>query len=147
MRIWSLHPRYLDRQGLTACWRESLLAQAVLNGATRGYTRHPQLLRFRSSADPVAAIGGYLQGVASEADARGYRFDRSRIVHAVADRTRLEVTNGQLALEWAHLTSKLALRSPEVRERWADVALPEPHPLFVVTAGPVADWERADPGS
>jgi len=47
VRIWSLHPKYLDRQGLTACWREALLAQAVLNGATRGYTRHPQLVRFR----------------------------------------------------------------------------------------------------
>ena len=29
MRLWSLHPRYLDRQGLTALWREGLLARAV----------------------------------------------------------------------------------------------------------------------
>ena len=144
MRIWSLHPKYLDRQGLTACWREALLAQAVLNGATRGYTRHPQLLRFRSSADPLASIGGYLRGVASEADARGYRFDRSRIIHEAEDPERLEVTDGQLLLEWKHLTVKLALRSPEIRERWADVAAPEPHPLFVVVTGPVAGWERAE---
>jgi len=26
MRLWSVHPRHLDRQGLTACWREALLA-------------------------------------------------------------------------------------------------------------------------
>ena len=43
MRIWSLHPAHLDRAGLVACWRESLLAQAVLAGRTRGYRHHPQL--------------------------------------------------------------------------------------------------------
>ncbi|MGP9584395.1 pyrimidine dimer DNA glycosylase/endonuclease V, partial [Micrococcaceae sp. AOP34-BR2-30] len=30
MRLWSLHPEVLDRQGLIAGWREALLAQAVL---------------------------------------------------------------------------------------------------------------------
>ena len=29
MRVWSLHPRYLDATGLVALWRETLLAQAV----------------------------------------------------------------------------------------------------------------------
>ena len=32
MRIWSLHPEYLDSRGLVALWREALLAQAVLRG-------------------------------------------------------------------------------------------------------------------
>ena len=53
MRMWSLHPRHLDRAGLVACWRESLLAQAVLAGRTRGYRNHPQLERFRAAPDPV----------------------------------------------------------------------------------------------
>ncbi|WP_460795703.1 pyrimidine dimer DNA glycosylase/endonuclease V [Microbacterium sp. GXF0217] len=145
MRIWSLHPRYLDRQGLTASWREALLAQAVLNGATRGYTRHPQLSRFRASDDPLAFIGQYLQGVAAEADARGYRFDRTRIVASGAITGPLEVTDGQLALEWTHLMAKLTVRSPEVGARWTDVVVPEPHPLFAVVPGPVAEWERAAP--
>ena len=57
MRIWSLHPGYLDRQGLVACWRESLLAQKVLAGKTVGYTRHPQLARFRVLDDPLAGTG------------------------------------------------------------------------------------------
>ena len=73
MRIWSLHPRYLDRQGLTACWREGLLAQAVLAGRTRGYRQHSQLERFRAQPDPVAAVGAYLEAVAREAADRGYR--------------------------------------------------------------------------
>ena len=79
MRLWSLHPRHLDRQGLTGCWRESLLAQAVLAGRTRGYRSHPQLERFRAQADPLVSVGAYLEALAEEASTRGYRFDRSRI--------------------------------------------------------------------
>lgn len=65
VRIWSLHPAQLDRQGLLACWRETLLAQAVLLGRTRGYTRHPQLERFRALPDPVGAVGRYLVDLAA----------------------------------------------------------------------------------
>lgn len=63
MRVWSVHPRYLDRQGLTAGWREGLLAQKVLTGTTKGYRNHPQLRRFRAAGDGAgmdveAADGG-----------------------------------------------------------------------------------------
>ncbi|GAA4839578.1 pyrimidine dimer DNA glycosylase/endonuclease V [Luteimicrobium xylanilyticum] len=149
MRLWSVHPRYLDRQGLTACWREALLAQAVLAGRTTGYQRHPQLERFRAARDPSGAVGAYLAAVADEAAARGYRFDRARIDappavppdDAVRD-PRIPVTDGQLGHEWAHLRAKLAVRSPDLAARWADVTEPDPHPSFVVVPGPVASWER-----
>ena len=79
MRLWSLHPRYLDVKGLLAAWREGLLAQKVLEGLTKGYTHHPQLDRFRAAADPLSAISRYLSAIADEADARAYRFDRLKI--------------------------------------------------------------------
>jgi len=142
MRIWSLHPRYLDRQGLTACWRETLLAQAVLAGRTRGYRSHPQLERFRAHEDPFGAICWYLHGVADEADARGYRYDRTRVDRAPAPVPAIEVTTGQLDLEWAWLRSKLSARSPKVLGRWDGVECPEAHPLFTPVDGPVASWER-----
>ena len=141
MRIWSVHPRFLDRQGLLACWREALLAQAVLAGNTSGYTRHPQLDRFRSDPDPMACIGAYLTGVALEAGARGYRFDQGRILRPGPPEPRLSVTDGQLALEWNHLGAKLDRRSPQDGARWR-ATVPAPHPLFVVVPGPVAGWER-----
>lgn len=144
MRIWSVHPTFLDRQGLLACWRESLLAQAVLAGATKGYQHHPQLDRFREQPDPMAAIGAYLAGLRDEATARGYRFDPGRILRQ-GEPVRMAVTDGQLALEWHHLGAKLAARSPKDAERWSTAA-PAPHPLFVVIPGPVASWERAGEG-
>ncbi|MGW9628959.1 pyrimidine dimer DNA glycosylase/endonuclease V [Microbacterium sp. NPDC055521] len=142
MRIWSLHPAHLDRAALVACWRETLLAQAVLAGRTKGYTRHPQLERFRAQADPLASVGAYLSSVADEADARGYRFDRTRILAPASPVALIPVTDGQLALEWQHLGAKLDQRSPADAVRWRASA-PTPHPLFTVVPGTVESWERA----
>lgn len=141
MRIWTLHPRYLDAQGLVALWRESLLAQKVLAGETRGYRHHPQLERFRAHGEPMAAIATYLWFVADEAAVRGYRFDTNRIRDA-RGRITLPATDGQLAFEWLHLLRKLQLRDPERAKNCAPVALPDAHPMFRVTAGPAADWEK-----
>ncbi len=144
MRIWSLHPRYLDRQALVAGWRETLLAQAVLAGRTKGYTRHPQLERFREHPQPIEAVGAYLDAIAVEAEQRGYRFDRSRIIR-FAPVDRIDVADGQLAYEWDHLRAKLAVRSPQRLADLSEVVSPEPHPLFRLVDGPVAPWERIGP--
>ena len=70
MRLWSLHPKLLDRMGLLALWREGLLAQKVLLGQTAGYRFHPQLKRFQANKNPVGAISTYLWGVVDEARER-----------------------------------------------------------------------------
>jgi len=141
MRLWTLHPRYLDAKGLVAAWREALLAQAVLAGATRGYRHHPQLARFRSQRDPPAAIAAFLAGIAAEARRRGYHFDAARIGRR-RFRGRMPETRGQLCHEWRHLRTKLARRAPAWARRWRGVAVPEPHPLFRIVAGPVREWEK-----
>src|SRR5258705_13480398 len=79
MRLWTVHPRYLDPKGLVAAWREALLAQKVLVGTTRGYRHHPQLTRFQEQADPLATIATFLGGIADEAESRGYHFNASKI--------------------------------------------------------------------
>jgi len=141
MRLWSLHPKYLDAQGLVALWRESLLAQAVLRGQTKGYRNHPQLDRFRNASAPRAALAHYLQAVLAEAQVRGYSFDGTKV-----GRTRtsvsLPVTRGQLEYEWSHLLEKLQVRSPDLYRRWKSVDRPQAHPLFRVKAGAVEAWER-----
>ena len=142
MRLWTVHPKYLDAQGLVAAWREALLAQKVLRGLTRGYRHHPQLRRFREQAAPVAAVAAFLTGLADEADRRGYKFDRSKIARRKFS-GRIEETEGQLLYEWKHLRRKLRERSREVYRQVRDVAEPEPHPLFKIVPGKVRDWEKA----
>lgn len=141
MRLWTLHPQYLDPQGLVALWRETLLAREVLRGHTKGYRHHPQLLRFVSSASPRSAVNRYLSIVYAEARMRGYQFDRSKLGrdHAVLP---IPVTNGQLEYEWRWLLKKLRSRSPAVYRHHLEVSAPLVHPLFRVVPGPIAEWER-----
>lgn len=142
MRLWTLHPKYLDAQGLVALWREGLLAQKVLTAETRGYAKHPQLTRFRAHENPRRAIGWYLWHVADEAERRGYCFDRSRIIEARPVK-RLAETRGQLLYEWSHLRAKLAVRAAELCGRFRDIECPQAHPLFRIVRGGIREWERA----
>ena len=141
MRLWSLHPQYLDPQGLVALWREGLLARHVLHGLTQGYRHHPQLERFKAHATPQLAVDAYLWAVQQQATARGYRFDGSKLgpLQAVEP---MAVTHGQLAYEWEHLLRKLQTRNPAVWEQWRGITAPQCHPMLVVVDGPIASWER-----
>lgn len=141
MRLWSLHPKYLDPQGLVALWREALLAQAVLRGETRGYRNHPQLDRFRMCCAPLSSMSHYLRAIYAESEARGYSFDAKKIKPA-RNTAKLAVTSGQMAYEWAHLLAKLKARNPAYYRKWRKLGCPEPHPIFVVQPGDVEDWER-----
>jgi len=142
VRLWSLHPKYLDPQGLVALWREALLAQAVLQGKTKGYKHHPQLRRFQDAPSPRRYIAAYLKAVHAEATRRGYSFDGSKIGRSTGVRARaLKVTRGQFEYEWNHLKRKLKRRSPAWHKQVSGSKLLKPHPLFRIVRGAVADWE------
>jgi hypothetical protein len=140
MRLWSLHPKYLDPQGLVALWREGLLAQAVLAGQTRGYKHHPQLARFLQTPRPLAHMAAYLQQVHAEAVVRGYHFDETKI-SPPGSVEPMPVTQGQLDYEWQHLSNKLKTRSPAWLARLGSIQQLEAHPLFRIVAGGIAEWE------
>ena len=144
MRLWTIHPRYLDRVGLTACWREVLLAQKVLQGKTKGYRNHPQLDRFKQCDDPMAAIGEYLYHLWEVAKVREYSFDRDRIFRVPngGPGERIPVNTGQLEHEFEHLKDKLNTRDPEFLLKLEWVFHVEPHPLFRTRDGAIECWER-----
>jgi hypothetical protein len=141
LRLWSVHPKYLDGQGLVALGREALLAQKVLKGETRGYKSHPQLERFRSCRQPQKAIGDYLMEVWEESKRRGFRFDKAKI-GCRGSAGGLTVTKGQLEFEFGLLCQKLRRRAPEKyrlpQSEWNVL----PHPLFEVVDGPAEEWEK-----
>jgi len=143
MRLWSLHPRYLDWKGLGAVWREGLLAQAVLLGKTRGWKSHPQLDRFKGHEDPIAAIGFYLLKIQEEARMRGYDYNHLKVGKPLEEVKRIQITDGQLAHEYIVLMERLAQRAPkkyiELKEKTTEI--PQPHPIFIVVEGDVEPWE------
>lgn len=140
MRIWSLHPKYLDSKGLVALWRETLLAQYVLEGKTKGYKNHPQLNRFKASSSPVDAINYYLKFIYKEASERGYNFSAEKF-DANAKKVQLKVTDGQMAYELKHLLRKLKERDPAMYKKVKTEKNILPHPMFKVKEGDIEEWE------
>jgi hypothetical protein len=140
MRLWSLHPKYLDSKGLVAVWREALLAKNVLEGKTKGYKHHPQLNRFIISAKPIDAINQYLLDIHKEAKYRNYNFNYKKI-NLNFEPTQLIVTIGQLEYEAKHLLSKLKIRSTEKYIELKSLKTFIPHPLFNIVPGDRETWE------
>lgn len=141
MRIWSIHPKYLDAKGLVALWRETLLAKKVLQGRTKGYKNHPQLIRFANSVYTLDLIDQYLKTVFEEAFRRGYQFDYSKI-NVNASSGNIPVTKGQIAYEKKHLLKKLEIRDKRKFYELSQEKEIDPHPLFKFVEGEVEDWER-----
>lgn len=140
MRLWSLHPKYLDTKGLVALWRETLLAKHVLEGKTKGYKNHPQLNRFKDSRNPLSYINFYLKEIHQESVKRDYNFDRSKFLSR-ARPDKIAVTRGQLEYEFEHLLRKLEVRDLRLYKELKDEDRIVPHPLFKVVKGDIEPWE------
>ncbi|RPI79207.1 MAG: hypothetical protein EHM45_03825 [Desulfobacteraceae bacterium] len=141
MRLWSIHPQYLDTKGLLAVWREGLLAKKVLQGRTKGYRRHPQLIRFRRVPGSSAAINCYLKAIQAEAAVRGYRFDKRKIGPGPFHKT-IPVTRGQIHFEVRHLLDKLKTRDMRKYKYLKNTVKIKLHPLFRTIGGGIESWEK-----
>ena len=141
MRIWSLHPQYLDSKGLVALWRETLLAKNVLENKTKGYKNHPQLHRFRQSKNALYCINHYLAEIYSEASRRNFSFDRTKINWEFKP-VPMTVTAAQLDFELYHLKSKLKSRNKKKLLELMAIKKIKPHPLFKIVSGSIEPWEK-----
>ncbi len=153
MRLWSIHPKYLDRQGLVACWRESLLAQSVLlkgeynNGKKTAYWNHPQLIRFKKCKYALRAIGNYLTELWQESENRNYKFKANKIIYFCCFQIhQLTVTNKQLEYEFKHLQNKLKTRTPVKYFENNLVENIQTNPIFTSIPGNIESWEYKKKG-
>jgi len=147
MRLWSIHPKYLDSKGLVALWREGLLAKKSLEEKTKGYRNHPQLNRFKDSPKPLEAINSYLYYVFLEAVKRGYNFNIKKI--SLPQRLifrGIPVKYGQVEFEFYHLLKKLRLRNKNLHnyllksiKRNNMIVV---NPLFCLVPGEIEEWEK-----
>ncbi len=143
MRLWSIDFKYLDSKGLVALWRETLLAKNVLEGNTKGYKNHPQLIRFKQADNSLVAINTYLYYIYSEAKNRGYNFNESKFDSQCIDLSlKLNVTDGQLDYEFKHLLNKLKIRDYDKFLKYGNETIIAANLLFEISKGSVADWER-----
>jgi hypothetical protein len=141
MRIWSLHPKYLDSKGFVALWRESLFAKQVLECNTKGYKNHPQLNPFKNSGNAVGCINQYLVAVYENSLERGYNFNKNKINPDFMP-TRLTVTDKQIKFKMKHLLRKLKTRDPEKFQKLSRKRKINAHPLFRIIDGEIEPWEK-----
>lgn len=140
MRLWSIHPKYLDKAGLTGLWREALLAKKVLQGKTTSYKNHPQLSRFKQHKDSITAINSYLKAIYDESCARGYCFNKRKI--GKTKRMKMPVTDGQLKYEFQHLKKKLKKRDKARYKSLSKIKTPSSNPFFRKKKGQIEKWEK-----
>lgn len=141
MRLWSIHPKYLDLKGLVALWREALLAQNVLLGKTKGYKYHPQLIRFQNHSDSISAIGSYLYYIFLEAEGRGYSFNVDKILQSKISINKIDVTDKQVEYEFRHLQNKLITRNIDKFNAINVTQNIEVHQFFNIIKGDIEKWE------
>jgi hypothetical protein len=143
MRLWTIHPKYLDQKGLVAVWREGLLAKKVLEGKTKGYKYHPQLKRFQECDDSMIAINQYLNEIYNEGEKRGYRFDKSKIeIKNTRNNEKIEVTRKQIQYEFELLKSKISKRDNDKYMKIKDIKEIEINELFTLKEGEIGSWEK-----
>jgi hypothetical protein len=145
LRLWSIHPQYLDGIGLVALWRESLLAQKILKEQTKRYRNHPQLKRFKMHRHPERAIANYLMKIWQESRRRGYNFDKKKIGRENAT-VKIPVTRGQLKYEFDWLLDKLKKRDLDRYNLLRSVKKIECHPAFKIIEGGIEEWEEVKLG-
>ena len=140
MRIWSIHPKYLDTKGFVALWRETLLAKTVLEGKTVGYRNHPQLDRFKKSNNPLDAINQYLSHIYDESIERHFAFDSTKFRKPIVP-LFLTVSEGQIGYEFEHLLCKLKVREINLYKTLKGTTTILPHPMFKIIKGSIEKWE------
>lgn len=143
MRIWSLHPSYLDWMGLGAQWREALLAQKVTEGKTKGWKNHPQLDRFKYHPKPMEAVGYYLKGIHDESLTRRYKYNYSKILYPDSVVDLINLSQDQLQYEFDLLQERLKKRTPEKYEENRGIKELRAHSLFKVIPGLPEKWEKS----
>ena len=142
MRLWSIHPCYLDVKGLVAVWREGLLAQKILLGETNGYKNHPQLDRFKKQENPLEWIGAYLYQIYLESKRREYNFNLDKILFPLQPFATITVTDSQIEYEFNHLMKKLQKRNKEVFNDNLDAINIFANPIFEIVEGEIEYWEK-----
>lgn len=145
MRLWSIDPGWLDRQGFLGLWRETVMAINVLSGKRDGYKNHPQLDRFKQTDNPMAYLSSYAWPLVFEGRGRDYNLNEKYIVANWDSSLALPVTRGQVDYEIQHLLKKLEVRDIEcynyLKRRTNCISV---HPLFyVVENNNIEEWERA----
>jgi len=129
VRLWTLHPRYLDDSTLREAWRDGLTARRRLAAGPDLNTSDPVLLELAATRKPLATVDRYLRSLFEEARRRGKAFDLSRLGTAT-DAQSIPISSERVRQDWAELMGVIERRDPDRHARLKNLQRPHCHPAF-----------------
>lgn len=159
MRLWTIHPSFLDQKGLCGLWRETLVGlKALEKGPGAPWYNHPQLARFKVYPNGLAMLAEYAEHVLDEGHKRGYNFNTALLepyleLYEMNFDGCIMVTKGQFDYEVEHFIRKLASRDEMRYQLYMEKMGPRslyqpkievfvPNPVFRIVDGPIEVWEK-----
>jgi hypothetical protein len=122
MRVWTIHPKYLDDKGLGGVWMDALLVQKLVHGGECGnYRKHPQCQRWLKGPMERYLLSIYLIEVWLEAKMRGFDYKHEKITMVDAPNSasnqpsRMLVDAEEVKVEKDLLVTKLRDRGEDQR--------------------------------
>ena len=147
MRLWTIHPRYLDNLTLFTCWKEAITARKELKDEAISPTHHPQLIRFRKCGTPVATMNSYIYNLFLELKVRHVKVDHKELGR-YRRYERIKVGFGQLYYEFYFLQGKLKNRSrtkcnDNFYRHWLDAGMLVSNTVFLINpVNGIEKWEE-----
>lgn len=154
MRLWTIHPKYLDGKRLTSQWKEGIQMMHIWKeigenpepAKRLGYVSHPQVRRLSNllvadSGLISLLLHQHLTAVHEESVQRSYSFNKKLIDDLAPDcknAPKVYVTMGQVAYEFALMATK--------NNEWSQKVAIDPYmlcnPIFQVVSGSIESWEK-----
>lgn len=132
MRIWKVHPKYLDQKGLSGQWFEAIIAKNSLISKDGYWYNNPQMDIFKNSEDPIDAVNSYLEEVWVEGIRRGYKF-KSEYFDDYCPLVTIPITHEDLYSDMNLLGDRVHKRDIDwYNDIWMTGMRVVPHPLFKV---------------
>jgi len=130
VRLWTIHPRYLDDEALREAWRDGLNLRRALKIGSKAAEPCPDAAPWiAESRQPVRALDLYLHAIHGEARRRGRSFDASKL-GPVDTKTKIPIPSSWVSADWRDLRAIVAKRSPGFFPRIESVQRPHCHPAF-----------------
>ncbi|MDT8274240.1 MAG: DUF1722 domain-containing protein, partial [Desulfomonilia bacterium] len=166
MRVWDIHPGYLNRESLLGEHREVHALFSIVSRGKRGYAHHPEMLRWK---DHLGALRTRHETLVAEMTLRGYRhlsplprggetiwppgyidapgeqFSKLEIKYALRQQGRISLPRSVQQLWAQHKYSVLARNQKLYREIGKNVSVPHSEALFAEISTRLVDVLRESP--
>lgn len=130
MKLWLIHPKYLDQKSLKKCWQDTLAAIVLLGRSKEDQQNYPQLKRFLSHKTAEIQLHAYLYFLLQEALKRDLKYDSSKVnVGFFLKSEKMIATKSELKSERQEFL-KIKDLDTKRYNRLKNIISFDPHPLF-----------------